>query len=166
MYFFLSKIPKKYDLSPATHFLSPLSSLPSSPSDTMRVDRRNRLEGLAGYASTERPGPPRGAPPIAPGAALPGMSFAPKFAGPLGFTANSQNVQRRSLTQSADVVAAIRAQRAKGNRSRNEQSNPLRGNDQNIGGMSPRTPTGRRSIRSPRAPKSGSANGRSPRDVL
>ena len=139
--------------------------------DTMRVDRRNRLEGLAGYNSSERPGPPRGAPPPLPGTSLPGMKFAPNWQGPLGYegSANGQKLTRRSLAQSADVVAKQRMARAKGVRSRNESSHPLRGKDQNIGGMSPRTPTsGRRSIRgkSPRAPNSGSANGRSPRDVL
>jgi len=133
--------------------------------DTMRTDRRNRLEGLAGYVSSERPGPPRGAPPPPPGAALPGMKFAPKWEGPLGFEAssNGQKLNRTKLQQSKDRVATIRAQRAKGIRSRAEPSRPLRGADQSIGGMSPRTPI--QSRRSPRAPRSGSTNGRSPRDV-
>ncbi len=137
--------------------------------DTMRTDRRNRLEGLAGYGPSERPGPPRGAPPPAPGSQLPGMKFAKKWEGPLGFEAssNAQKLDRTTLVQNKERVAAIRAQRAKGVRSRTEPSKPLRGRDQSIGGMSPRrTPQGRG--RSPRAPRSNStlsSNGRSPRDV-
>jgi hypothetical protein len=137
--------------------------------DTMRVDRRNRLEGLAGYVPSERPEIPRGAPPIAPGITPSSLKFAPKWEGPLGFeaSANGQKLPRRQLNNSADMMATIRAQRAKGNRSRNESNRPLRGKNQSIGGMSPRTPeTGRRSIRgrSPRAPLSESS--RSPRDVV
>ena len=136
--------------------------------DTMRTDRRNRLEGLAGYGPSERPGPPRGAAPPLPGAPLPGTKYAPQWEGPLGYkaSANSQKLDRKKLALSSTRVADIRASRAKGVRSRLNPNHPVRPSDQNFAGMrsSPRKDS---PSYSPRAPRSGSSNaaGRSPRDT-
>jgi hypothetical protein len=99
--------------------------------DTMREDRRNRLEGLAGYQASSRPGPrpgpPRRAPRLAKDGVAPGQGYTKKWEGPLGFDDVKRADKNSSqMAETRDRVNAIRAQRAKGIRSRHERSRPLR----------------------------------------
>lgn len=95
--------------------------------DTMRKDRRNRLEGLAGYQASSRPDPPRRAPRLTKDGVAPGQGYAKKWEGPLGFDDVKRNEKKSNqMSQARDRVNAIRSQRAKGIRSRHERSRPLR----------------------------------------
>lgn len=95
--------------------------------DTMREDRRHRLEGLAGYQPSTRPDPPRHAPRLTKDGVAPGQGYAKKWQGPLGFDdARQQGRTSNQMAQTRDRVNAIRAQRAKGIRSRHEKNRPLR----------------------------------------
>ena len=95
--------------------------------DTMRKDRRNRLEGLAGYQASSRPGPPRRAPRLTKDGVAPGQGYAKKWEGPLGFDDVKRNEKKSNqMSEARDRVNAIRSQRAKGIRSRHERSRPLR----------------------------------------
>ena len=95
--------------------------------DTMQTERRNRLEGLVGFPTSSRLPAPRHSPRLKSTDLPNSQKFAKKWEGPLGFDDVKRNEKKsRQMYSNSERVAEIRAQRAKGIRSRAERSKPFR----------------------------------------